>query len=189
MTTKWDGVIIITGDINIDLIGEQRESTKRYKNIIHSFNLHQHITRLTRKGKSLIDHICSNVSKRYEPRYKYITDERKVDMNHYINYFSKLPLRLVNWFEEPEDQISVLNKLFSDCLESHAPTRRVKMTRPIAPWMKDPTIVSDSQKLELSRIKSRNSKNPKEHQNCLEDKKQYKKSAVIKKSQNRMKFY
>ena len=189
VTTKWDGVIIITGDINIDLIGEQRESTKRYKNILHSFNLHQHITRLTRKGKSLIDHICTNVPKRYEPRYKYITDERKVDMNHYINYFSKLPLRLVNGFEEPEDQISVLNKLFSDCLESHAPTRRVKLTRPVAPWMKDPTIVSDSQKLELSRIKSRNSKNPKEHQKCLEDKKQYKKSAVIKKSQNRMKFY
>ena len=42
VATKWDGVIVITGDINIDLIGEQKESTKRYKNI-HSFNLHQHI--------------------------------------------------------------------------------------------------------------------------------------------------
>ena len=51
VTTKWDGVIIITGDINIDLIGEQKESTKRYKNILHSFNLHQHITKSTRKGK------------------------------------------------------------------------------------------------------------------------------------------
>ena len=29
VTTKWDSVIIITGDINIDLIGEQKESTKR----------------------------------------------------------------------------------------------------------------------------------------------------------------
>ena len=35
VTTKWDGVIIITGDINIDLIEEQKESKKRYKNIIH----------------------------------------------------------------------------------------------------------------------------------------------------------
>ena len=26
----------------------------------HSFNLHQHITKAMRKGKSLIDHICSN---------------------------------------------------------------------------------------------------------------------------------
>ena len=60
MTTKWDGVIIITGDINIDLTRKQKESTKCYKNI-HSFNLHQHITKPTRKGKSLIDHIYRNV--------------------------------------------------------------------------------------------------------------------------------
>ena len=60
VTTKWDGVIIITGDINIDLIRKQKGSTKCYKNI-HSFNLHQHITKPTRRGKSLIDHICSNV--------------------------------------------------------------------------------------------------------------------------------
>ena len=102
-------------------------------------------------------------------------------MNQYVNDFSKLPLSLVYGFEEPEDQISILKKLFSDCLESHAPTRRVKLTRPIAPWMKDPTIVSDRQKLELSRIKSRDSKNPKEHQKYLEDKKQYKKTIKDKK--------
>ena len=48
--------------------------------------------------------------------------------------------------------------------------------------MKDPTIVSDRQKLELSRMKSRDSKNPKEHQKCLEDKKQYKKTIKDKKN-------
>ena len=60
VTTKWDGVIITTGDINNDLIRKQKGSTKCYKNF-HSFNLHQHITKPTRRGKSLIDHICSNV--------------------------------------------------------------------------------------------------------------------------------
>ena len=105
-----------------------------------------------------------------------IRDERKVDTNQYVNDFSKLPLSLVYGFEEPEDEISILNKLFSDCLESHDPTSRVKLTRPIAPWMKDPTIVSDRQKVEISRIKSRDSKNSKEHQKYLEDKKQYKKT-------------
>ena len=204
MTTKWDGVIVIIGDKNIHLIEEQKESTKHYKNILHSFNLHQHITKPTRKGECLIDHICSNVPKklinndviytdeisnhdtpyviinikkeRYEPRYKYIRDERKVEMNQYVNDFSKLLLNLLYGFEEPEDQISILNKLFSDCLESHAPTCRVKLTRPIVPWMKDPTIVSDRQKVELPRIKSRDSKNSKEHPKYLEDKKQYKKT-------------
>ena len=95
-------------------------------------------------------------------------------MNQYVNDFSKLPLSLVCGFEEPEDQISTLSRLFTDCLESHAPTRRVKLSRPIFPWMKDPTIVSVRQKVELSRIKSRDRKNPKEHQKYLEDKKQYK---------------
>ena len=126
MTTSWHGVIIITRDVNIDPFREQKESTKRYKSILHSFNLHQHITKPTRKCKSLIDHICSNVPKklihndviytdeisdhdtpfvilnikkeRYEPRYKYIRDERKVDMNQYVNDLSKLPVSLVYGF-------------------------------------------------------------------------------------------
>ena len=132
------------------------ENKKNLQNVtktsfLHSFNLYQHITKPTRKGKSLIDHICSNVPKklvhndviytdeisdydtpfvilnlikeRYEPGYKYIRDERKVDMNQYVNDFSKLPLSLVYGFEVPEDQISNLNKLFIDSLERHAPTR------------------------------------------------------------------
>ena len=61
VTTKWDGVIIITVDISMDLIGEQTGSTKRFKNILHSFNPHQHITKPTRKDNSLIDQIFSNV--------------------------------------------------------------------------------------------------------------------------------
>ena len=74
VTTKWDGVIIITGDINIDLIRKQKGSTKCYKNI-HSFNLHQHITKPTRKGKSLKDHICSNVPKKLIHNDVIYTDE------------------------------------------------------------------------------------------------------------------
>ena len=77
--------------------------------------------------------VILNIKKeRYEPRYKYIRDERKVDMNQYVNDFSKLPLSLVYGFEVPEDQISNLNKLFIDSLERHAPTRWLKLTRPIA---------------------------------------------------------
>ena len=102
-------------------------------------------------------------------------------MNQDVNDFSKLPLSLVYGFGEPEDQISTLNKLFTGCLESHAPTCRVKLTHPTTPWMKDPTI-SGRQKLELSQIKSRDSKNPHEHQKYLEDKKQYKKTIKDKKN-------
>ena len=183
------------------------ENKKNLQNVTKTSFIH--ITKPTRKAKSLIDHICSNVpnklihndviytdeisdhdtpflilniKERYEPRYKFIRDERKVDMNQYVNDFSKLPLSLVYGFEKPEDQISTLNKLFTGCLESYGPSRRVKLTRPIALWMKNLTIVSDLQKLELSRIKSRDTKNPKEHKKYLEDKKQYKKTIRDKKN-------
>ena len=66
-------------------------------------------------------------------------------MNQYVNNFSKLYISLVYGFKETEDQISILNKLSSNYLESHAPTHRVKLTCPIAPCMKDSTIVSDRQ--------------------------------------------
>ena len=57
---KWKGVFSVTGDFNIDLLGEE-ESTQRYKNLLHTFSLCQHITKATRKNKTLIDHISSNM--------------------------------------------------------------------------------------------------------------------------------
>ena len=42
-----------------------------------------------------------NIKKeRYEPQYNYIRDERKVDMNQYVNDFRKLHQSLVYGFEE-----------------------------------------------------------------------------------------
>ena len=102
-------------------------------------------------------------------------------MKKYVKDFSELPISLVYGFDEPEDQISILNKLFKDNLENHAPSRRVKLTRPIAPWMKDASIVSDRQKLEQSRIKSRDSNCPKDRNQYVEDKKKYKKCIKDKK--------
>ena len=103
-------------------------------------------------------------------------------MNQYVNDFSKIHLSLVYGFEGPKDQISTLNKFSTGCLESHALTCRMKLTHPVAPWMKDITSISNRQKLELSQIKSRDSKNPKEHQKYLEDKKEYKKTIQNKKN-------
>ena len=54
-------------------------------------------------------------------------------MNQDVNDLSKLPLSLVYEFGELEDQISTLNKLFTGCLEGHAPTCRVKLTHPTIP--------------------------------------------------------
>ena len=123
----------------------------------------------TRKENSLIDHICSNISnklahtnviltdeisdhdtsyvivnikkERYEPRYKYIRNERKTGTEDYIQDFSKLPLSIVFGFDDPDNQTLTLNMLITDSIDENVPTHRVKLTRPIAAWMKDPFIV------------------------------------------------
>ena len=59
---KWNGMIIIAGDFNINLNRDSGESTQRYKQILHTFSLKQHINKPTRKNKTLINHICSNIS-------------------------------------------------------------------------------------------------------------------------------
>jgi len=161
ISTKWNGVIILTGDMNIDLLGQEKESTKRYKDILNSYNLYQHVTKPTRKGKTLIDHLITNIpnkvnhndvlptdkisdhdtpyilvnikKERFEPRYKFIRDDKNLDMNSYINDISSLPLNTVYAFDDPEDQIDILNHLILQCIENHAPLKRVKLTHPVAP--------------------------------------------------------
>ena len=58
---KWNDMIIIAGDFNINLNNDSGKSTQRYKQILHLFSLKQHINKPTRKNKTLIDHICSNI--------------------------------------------------------------------------------------------------------------------------------
>ena len=54
-------MIIIAGDFNINLNSDSGESKQRYKQILHTFSLKQHLNKPTRKNKILIDHICSNI--------------------------------------------------------------------------------------------------------------------------------
>ena len=89
------------------------------------------MTKPTRNGKTLIDHICSNIpsklihgdviyagkisdhdspytifnveKERFEPRYKYIRIEENLNLNNYISDFNKLPPNLVYAFDEPDD--------------------------------------------------------------------------------------
>ena len=62
--TKWNGVIILAGHLNIGLLNGSKESQRRYKDILHSFFLNQHITSPTRKSKTLIVHVISTIADR-----------------------------------------------------------------------------------------------------------------------------
>ena len=87
-------------------------------------------------------YVIFNIKKeKYEPSYKFICNEKSLVMENYVTDFQQLPLNLVYLFDDPEDQVAMLNKLSTGCINIHEPSKRVKITRPIAPWMHDPKIL------------------------------------------------
>ena len=67
LSTSWDGLLVITGDLNIDMLKPNAPLTKQYTDLLYTLNLTQHVekaTRVTRTSETLIDHIVSNDPKR-----------------------------------------------------------------------------------------------------------------------------
>ena len=62
------------------------------------------------------------------------------DADAFIKDCSVLPFNIINCFDDPDDQISCMNKLFRECFEQHAPLRKIKVTRPPAPWLNNDEI-------------------------------------------------
>ena len=166
--TIWTGPIIITGDTNIDLLKINYNVAREYKETLTRLGLSQHITKPTRKGKSLIDHVVTNLPKvihedvipcdemsdhdaayiicklqkpRFEPRFKYIRVEKNFDEKLFKLDVQELPLNLVYSFDNPEEKLDIFNYLFGSCLNKHAPLIRQKITRPPAPWLKELNII------------------------------------------------
>ena len=57
LCTEWDGLLVITGDFNIDLLRPEQPQVKQYIDMLESLNLHQHVeqpTRITANSKTLI---------------------------------------------------------------------------------------------------------------------------------------
>ena len=77
--------------------------------------------------------------------------KKTLNMNDYVADFKLLQTSLVFGFDNPSDQIAVLNKLITDCIADHAPIKKVKFTRPLPPWMKGPELVTAKKHLEHLR--------------------------------------
>ena len=56
--STWNGNIIVTEDSNIDLLAST-EIQKRYIAVLETYDLNNRISKATRIGKKLIDHIIS----------------------------------------------------------------------------------------------------------------------------------
>lgn len=67
LTVMWDGMLILTGDKNIDMLKPNDSLTKQYQSILDVFGLQQLVTkptRVTRFSKTLIDHLITNYPQR-----------------------------------------------------------------------------------------------------------------------------
>ena len=168
---SWDGLLVVTGDVNIDMRKPSDNLTRKYQTLLEAFSLKQIVTkptRVTRISKTLIDHIvvnfpqnitytdvipcsmvgdhdapfaCINVRvPRFQPRFKFLGNEKELDENAFKEDFSVLPLDVVYGLESPDDIVDALNSLMKDCLDRHAFLRRVKVTRPPAPWLQTEEI-------------------------------------------------
>ena len=64
LVCSWDGMLLLAGDVNIDMLKQNNLDVKCYTEVLDSLNLEQVITKATRTTKSsktLIDHIITNL--------------------------------------------------------------------------------------------------------------------------------
>ena len=169
---SWDGMLLLAGDINLDMFRPEMSEMKRYNELLDSLNLKQMVTkatRITRTSKTLINHIITNAPKRITynevlprplvsdrdapfacvqitldaPRYKLIRNEKRFSETASIDDFAALPLEIVYVFDDPNDKIATFNRLVvKKCLDRHAPLKRTKVTRSPAPSLNYPSIHS-----------------------------------------------
>ena len=59
-----------------------------------------------------------------------------------LKSFSSIPLSIDHAFDDPSDQVHILDTLILQELERHAQLKRTKVTRPCAPWLKDLDTIS-----------------------------------------------
>ena len=178
--TIWSDPIVITGDTNIDLLKVNYNVADEYKDTLHRLGLHQQVTKPTRKRKTCIDHIITTFPKiihedviycdemsdhdapfticnlrkpRFEPRFKYIRNEKDFNLNAFKTDIRQVPFNLVYAFDNAEEQLDIFNELFTSCLNRHAPLVKQKVTRPPAPWLKDLNIGDKQRERDYLRAK------------------------------------
>ena len=113
---------------------------------------------------------------KYEPRYKFIRDDRRLNIENYITHLRSLPLSIVYALDDASDQISVLNNLITECIDRHAPLWKVKITRPPSPWLKDPNISMLQRARNAAKVNYKNEPSHRHHEGLKTIRNQLKKS-------------
>ena len=67
--------------------------------------------------------------------------EKNLNANEFVkDDCTCLPLSVIYGLDSPDDTVHGFNTLFGDFIERHAPLKRMKVTRPPAPWMNSDQI-------------------------------------------------
>ena len=128
--------------------------------------IHQDILYTEKISDHDAPYVIFNIKKeKYQLRYKFMRNKKTLDMNNYTSDFQQLPLNLVYSFDDPEDQVSIFNELVVDCINTHAPLRKVKLTRPVANWIDNPKIANLQKDLNTQRTIYCNHKSSSNHTN------------------------
>ena len=98
---------------------------------------------------------------KYEPRFKYIRDERQFNEDMFLKELRKVPFSLVYGVENPNEKFDIFNSPLLEAIDHHAQLKEIKVTRPPAPWMHDPESRLLKQACFKNRIKSRNTSDKK----------------------------
>lgn len=83
-------------------------------------------------------------------------------------------MRVVDTFDDPNDQIYMLNEFTLSCIDQHASLIRTKLTRPPAPWIADLNIQALQQKKDNQRLIPNHSNKESDKQLYKDTKKQLK---------------
>ena len=184
---SWDGMLILTDAVNIDMLSPLHYLTKRYQTILDVFGLTQvvtHPTRITKTTKTLTDHLntsypqkvtdtsivpCSIISDHdaiytcinvrlpcFQLQFKHIRDMKNFKEEPFVEDFSTLPMPIISYSDDPDEHLETLNSLILECIGRHAPLKRIRVTRPPAPWMKCLNIRDLQKERDTTRYEAHN---------------------------------
>ena len=131
--------MILAGDTNIDLPKQDPVSTK-YTELLTTFKLTQVIREPTRQGKTLIDHIATNIPKKVAASGVLPCPEISDHDAPYIIVNIRVTRFIPRFKYIRYDKLGIFNDLVQSCLDKHMPLIRIQVTRPPALWMKDLNI-------------------------------------------------
>ena len=74
----------------------------------------------------------------------------------FVEDFSTLPMSIISYSDDPDEQLQTLNSLILECIERHAPLKRIRVTGPSVPWMKCPNIKDLQKERDTARYEAHN---------------------------------